>query len=259
MPIDKAQPYAQAKSIDKLSVLVPVYNEESSLFVAVCQLYKTLDKLRSNYEVIVVESNSTDNSRKILKELSAQFNFLLILEDTPKGKGHAVREAMKFITGDVFLIFDADLEYDPCDITQLLEPIELGQTAFVLGTRHKKGVAIRVMAGIPIRAKIMNIAHRFFLFLLNLALGTRMTDPFTMYKVFRKEVFDGIELKSDRFDFDWEIVIKAIRQGVIPIEVPVQYSSRSFAEGKKVRFFRDPITWIAALVKFRFIERVPRM
>ena len=83
-----------------------------------------------------------------------------------------------------------------------------------------------------------------------------MTDPFTMYKVFRSEVFRGVVLRSDRFDLDWELVIKAVRRGSRPFEVPISYKSRSFDEGKKVSFFRDPVSWIIALFRFRFFERI---
>jgi hypothetical protein len=98
----------------------------------------------------------------------------------------------------------------------------------------------------------MNAAHKFFTYLINIFFRVNLTDPFTMYKIFRKEVFEGVTLVSDRFDLDWELVAKAIRRGASPIEIPVFYDSRSFAEGKKVRFFRDPISWIIALFKFRF-------
>ncbi len=258
MTYDESQPNSLKKSIDILSVLIPVYNEAPTLSTSLRKLYKTLETLHCKFEVIIVESNSTDGSRDILQKLSENLDFRLIYQESPKGKGHAIREAMNYMNGDVFLIFDADLEYNASDIPSLLKPIELGLSAFVLGSRHKDGKALRIMKDVPIRAKVMNVAHKVFVSLLNFSLGTKMSDPFTMYKVFRREVFDGVKLTSNRFDFDWEIVIKAIRRGVAPIEIPIQYTSRSFAEGKKVRFLFDPITWIIALVKFRFIDRNPK-
>jgi hypothetical protein len=99
---------------------------------------------------------------------------------------------------------------------------------------------------------VVNTAHRAFTLLFNALYGTRLRDPFTMYKVFRRECIDGVEFVSDRFDFDWEIVAKLKRLGYEPWEVPVSYQARSFAGGKKIRFFRDPPTWVAAAFRFRF-------
>jgi hypothetical protein len=158
---------------------------------------------------------------------------------------------MAQMSGDVFLIYDADAEYLASDIPRLLEPIEIGLTSFALGTRHEKGRAMRVMDGHRIRPAVMNLAHHFFTMLINATFLVRLTDPFTMYKVFRTDVFTGVELVSNRFDFDWELVCKAIRLGCVPVEIPVFYKSRSFSEGKKVRFVRDPISWIVALIRFR--------
>ena len=111
---------------------------------------------------------------------------------------------------------------------------------------------MRLMYHHRILPALMNLAHRFFTGLINVTFFIRLTDPFTMYKIFRKEVFSDVELVSNRFDLDWELVIKAIRLGAYPIEIPVNYKSRSFSEGKKVRFFLDPITWVFALIRFRF-------
>ena len=115
---------------------------------------------------------------------------------------------------------------------------------------------MRVMDDHRIRPALMNLAHKFFTGLINFTFFARLTDPFTMYKIFRSEVFSGIKLVSNRFDFDWELVCKAIRLGCVPIEIPVFYKSRSFSEGKKVRFIKDPLTWFVALVRFRFARIV---
>jgi glycosyltransferase involved in cell wall biosynthesis len=247
-----ADAFASNQPIKFLSVIIAAYNEASTIAQALSKLSDVLKTLNCSYEIIVVESNSSDETRNILKSLESQLNLKLIFQGHPQGKGSAVRLGMNHMNGDVFLIYDADAEYDPADIPKLLVPIENGETSFVLGTRHEKGRSMRVMDHHRIRPALMNLAHRFFTGLINITFFVKLTDPFTMYKIFRSEVFTGVELVSNRFDFDWELVCKSIRLGCIPLEIPVYYKSRSFSEGKKVRFFKDPLTWIVALIKFRF-------
>lgn len=250
-PVDT---FAVNQPIKLLSVIIAAYNEAPTIAQTLVRLRDVLETLNCSSEVIVVESNSTDGTREILRSIEHQLNLRLVFQDNPQGKGSAVRLGMNQMSGDVFLIYDADAEYDPADIPKLLEPIENGKTSFVLGTRHEKGRSMRVMDHHRIRPALMNLAHRFFTGLINITFFVKLTDPFTMYKIFRSEVFSGIALVSNRFDLDWELVCKSIRLGCVPIEIPVSYKSRSFSEGKKVRFFRDPITWMVALIKFRFIR-----
>ena len=247
-----ADSLALNQPIKLLSVIIAAYNEASTIAQTLARLHVVLETLNCSFEIIVIESNSTDETREILQGIEHQLNLKLMFQDHPQGKGSAVRLGMRQMSGDVFLIYDADAEYDPADIPKLLEPIESGATSFVLGTRHEKGRSMRVMDHHRIRPALMNLAHRFFTGLINVTFFIRLTDPFTMYKIFRKEVFSDVELVSNRFDLDWELVIKAIRLGAYPIEIPVTYKSRSFSEGKKVRFFLDPITWVFALIRFRF-------
>lgn len=247
-----ADAFASNQPIKLLSVIIAAYNEASTIAQTLSKLSGVLKTLNCSSEIIVVESNSSDETRKILKSIENQLNLKLIFQDHPQGKGSAVRLGMNQMNGDVFLIYDADAEYDPADIPKLLVPIENGETSFVLGTRHEKGRSMRVMDHHRIRPALMNLAHRFFTGLINVTFFVKLTDPFTMYKIFRSEVFTGVELVSNRFDFDWELVCKSIRLGCVPLEIPVYYKSRSFSEGKKVRFFKDPLTWMVALVKFRF-------
>ncbi len=246
-----ADAFAANQPIKLLSIIIAAYNEASTIAQTITKLGDVLKTLNCSSEIIVVESNSSDGTREILKSIENQLNFKLIFQDRPQGKGSAVRLGMNHMSGDVFLIYDADAEYDPADIPKLLVPIENGETSFVLGTRHEKGRSMRVMDHHRIRPALMNLAHRFFTALINVTFFVKLTDPFTMYKIFRSEVFSGVELVSDRFDFDWELVCKSIRLGCVPLEIPVFYKSRSFSEGKKVRFFRDPLTWLIALFKFR--------
>lgn len=235
-----------------LTVIVPIYNERATVRAA-------LDAITGKripgweMEFILVESNSTDGTRELVLPYRDRPGVKLILEDRPRGKGHAVRAAFAHVTGDVILIQDADLEYDVADYDVLLAPIAAGRQTFVLGSRHGAGGwAIRKFDDQPLRALILNLAHWTFTLMVNTALGVWLRDPFTMYKVFRRDAIDGLRFECDRFDFDWELLMKLVRKGHRPIEIPISYKSRSFAEGKKIRMFRDPITWLRALIKYRF-------
>jgi len=231
---------------------VPVFNERATAKEALdALLAKEIDGI--DIEIILVESNSTDGTREIVLGYKDHPRVQIILEERPRGKGHAVRAGFARATGDILLIQDADLEYDLADYETLLAPIVAGRQAFVLGSRHGAGGwAIRKFAGQPVRAFILNTAHWSFAFLINASLGIWLRDPFTMYKVFRRDCLDGLTFTCNRFDFDWELLIKLIRKGYRPIEIPITYRSRSFEEGKKVSMFRDPLTWMVAWAKSRF-------
>jgi len=245
------QPFAPIVN-GTLSVVVPIYNEAATVRVA---LDAILAKEVPGWilEIIMVESNSTDGTREIVRTYESHPRVALILEDRPRGKGHAVRAGFTRATGDVVLIQDADLEYDLNDYDVLLAPLAAGRQSFVLGSRHGQGGwAIRKFSDQPLQALILNSAHWGFTFLINASLGIWLRDPFTMYKVFRRDCLEGLSFECNRFDFDWELLIKLVRKGHRPIEIPISYRSRSFKEGKKISMFRDPITWLWALAKFRF-------
>ncbi len=206
-------------------------------------------------ELVIVESNSTDGSREIVLGYQDRPGVKVILEERPRGKGHAVRNGLKSARGDILAIQDADLEYDVDDYDVLLAPILAGRQEFVLGSRHGQGGwAMRKFEDQPLHAFILNSAHWTFTFMINVALGIWLRDPFTMYKVFRRECLEGLTFECNRFDFDWELLIKLVRRGHRPIEIPINYRSRSFKEGKKISMIRDPITWIRALIKYRFCK-----
>jgi glycosyltransferase involved in cell wall biosynthesis len=235
----------------RLSVILPVYNERDTIREVIdAVLAKTIPEWE--IELLIVESNSTDGTREVVVGYRGRANVVVLLQSEARGKGHAVREGLMRATGEVILIQDGDLEYRVDDYDALLAPIARGACAFVLGTRHGPGKRIRVFTDQPVTAFVLNGAHWAFTFLLNVTLGTWLTDPFTMYKVFRRECLNGMTLECDRFDFDWELLIKLTRRGYRPLEVPVQYHSRSFKQGKKIRIFRDPITWIHAWAKYSF-------
>ena len=237
----------------RLSIILPVYNENSTFQIVI---EKLLNKRLANIdkEIIIIESNSTDGSKDIVKKYERRNGIKVIYEDRPKGKGHAVRSGFKQVTGDIILIQDADVEYDIDDYDILLKPILEGKEKFVLGSRHLGGNGWKIREFEKNRPLgiIMNVAHQFFTIFFNLLYKQRIKDPTTMYKVFKAECINGIDFECNRFDLDWEIVAKLVRKGYKPLEIPINYKSRSFSEGKKITFFRDPITWFVAIVKYRF-------
>jgi len=239
----------EPRPVPRLSVVMPVFNEVATVR-AVLGALAVLRVPALDLEVIVVESNSTDGSRAAVCEYQDRPRFRVVLEDRPRGKGFAVRTGLRHATGEVVLIQDADLEYDFLDYEMLLRPIMDGRAAFVLGTRHAGHWKIRRFAQHRL-ANLMNLAHWFLVFLMNRLYRQSMTDPFTMFKVFRADCLAGLDFECDRFDFDIEIVCKLLRKGYTPLEIPVNYQARSFEEGKKVRIFRDPMTWLRAMWKYR--------
>jgi hypothetical protein len=157
------------------------------------------------------------------------------------------------------LIQDADLEYDLEDYDGLLEPLVAGRAAFVLGSRHggRNVWKMRQFTGQFGLSLFVNLGHWFFVTLINVLFLQRLRDPFTMFKVFRRDCLYALEFECNRFDFDFELLVKLIRKGYRPIELPVNYRSRSFKEGKKVRIFRDPLSWLATLVWLRWVQIDP--
>ena len=237
--------------VRRLSVVLPVYNEEATckeLIDAV--LAKRIEGVER--EVVIVESNSTDGSREIVKRYEAHPDVHVVYEEQPRGKGHAVRNGITHASGEILLIQDADLEYDIEDYDALLEPLLAQRRLFVLGSRHKGNWKMRQFDDRRWLGTVFNLGQIFFTWLINVTCRTQLRDPFTMYKVFHRECLYGLRLEADRFDLDWEIVIKFVRKGLIPREIPVNYVSRSFTEGKKVRPLLDPILWLRALVRFRY-------
>lgn len=234
-----------------VSIIVPVFNEKATFQTMMdALLAKQLPNMRK--EIIVVESNSTDGSRELVQSYEGRPDVRVLLESAPRGKGHAVREGIKLATGDIVMIQDADLEYDFDDYDGLLAPLAAMQSMFILGSRHQGGWKMRKFDDAPLTAAIFNFGHWFFKSAINIALGTRMTDPFTMFKVVRRDALFGLDFVCNRFDFDIELVIKLVRKGYVPVELPVNYASRSFAEGKKVSFVRDGMTWLWTIAKLRF-------
>lgn len=243
----------ERREIPILSIILPVYNERAT-FSALMQRLLALELSNVQKEIIIVESNSQDNSRELVLSYQDYREVKIVLQEKPSGKGNAVREGMDHATGDILLIQDADLEYDLNDYFALLEPLLAYRHPFVLGARHGGKWKIRHFSDQVQLSAYFNFGHVLFTTLLNLLYGQRMRDPFTMFKVFQRDCLYNLKFECNRFDFDFELVIKLLRKGYVPLEIPVNYSSRSFKEGKKVNMFRDPLTWIRASFKYRFAK-----
>jgi len=244
---------------NRVSIIIPVYNEKKTVLTLLKNVYK--HKLTNvDKEIIIVESNSTDGTRDAVKQfVKGKKNIKLILEKKPEGKGHALRQGFKSAKGDIILIQDADLEYDVSDYEKLLRPIIEKKTSFVLGSRHMDG-SRNYIWGIRkfknrMYAFFMNIGGLTFHAFFNMVFKTKLTDPTTMYKVFRRKLLQNIHLKGNYFELDFELVGKLIRIGYIPLEIPIKYNSRGVEEGKKVRIMRDMPRYIKTILETGFMPK----
>ncbi len=241
-----------SSGVEKLSIILPAYNE--ARYVAQVIDSVLAKKLRIDKELIIIESNSTDGTRDIVRNYESRPGVRVIYEDAPRGKGHAVRAGLKHVTGTIVLIQDADFEYDIDDYDALLEPILQHKATFVLGSRSLglDDWKVRKYYTTPIRGLALNLAQVVFAKTFDLLYQQHVTDVNTMFKVFRAECLDGLDLESDGFELDIELACKLARNGNAPIEVPVNYVARGFDQGKKIRFWRDAWPSYAAFFKYRF-------
>ena len=237
---------------EKLSIVFPVYNEAASVAQVLDGILAK--ELRIERELIIVESKSTDGTREILKKYETIPGVRVVYEEVPKGKGHAVRTGLRYVTGSIVLIQDADFEYDIDDYDALIEPILQRRATFVLGSRSL-GIddwKVRKFATGKAKEFVLNAAQLLFAGTYNVLYQQKATDINTMFKVFRTECLDGLELVSDGFELDIELVCKLTKNGNAPLEVPVNYVARSFEEGKKISFIRDSFPSYFAIFRHRF-------
>ena len=236
--------------LDRLSIIVPVYNEERYVR-AVIEALLAKD-LGIDYEIIIVESNSADSSRAIVQSFEHEPAIKVVLQDRPLGKGDAVRAAFEVTSGTIVLIQDADFEYDLDDYDTLLAPILQRRADFVLGSRTLglDDWKVRQYATTRWKGTLMNVAQVVFARTFNLLYRRRVTDINTMFKVFRRECIEGCHLDGSGFNFDIELVCKIARNGFAPLEVPVNYRSRGYEEGKKVTF-RDAVPSYVEILRCR--------
>lgn len=226
----------------KLSVIIPIYNEVESLETIVTRVQAT--KLAD--EIVLVDDGSKDGTRDILKKWGGKKGLNIILHEQNQGKGAAVRTGMKVAQGDIILIQDADLEYDPRDYPELLRPIEEGLADVVYGSRFL-GRAHRVTMFWHL------MANKLLTLLTNILYDTILTDMETGYKVFRKEVIEGMTIRANSFNFEPEFTAKILKRKYRIFEVPITFNPRDYSQGKKIKI-HDAFEAVWALIKYRFVD-----
>jgi len=214
----------------KLSILIPCYNEVSSIDLIINKVLKNLEFYNfSNYEIIIVDDFSNDGTKKKLEMFSKNEKFRIILHDHNQGKGAAIRTGIKNIDGDILIIQDADLEYDPSDYNKLLTPFFETDADIVYGSRFLGG-------GKYVRIHFFwhYLANKILTFICNIFINLNLTDMETGYKVFKSSVIKNINIEEDSFSFEPEVTIKLARKKYKFYEVPITYNGRSYEEGKKI-------------------------
>jgi glycosyltransferase involved in cell wall biosynthesis len=226
----------------RISFIVPVYNEASTIEEALARV----EALAMDKQVIVVDDGSTDTTPDVLASWTGRQG-VLVLRRPHLGKGAAVRAAIPHVDGDIAVIQDADLEYDPVDVPTLVEPIERGVADVVFGSRLSGGRPQRAYAFWHL------VGNRFLSLLTNVLFNTTLTDVETGYKAFRAEVLRSLDLRSDDFAIEVEIAAKVCRRKLRVYELPIAYYGRTYAEGKKITW-RDGFKAIWVLVRLRVVD-----
>lgn len=230
----------------KLSIVIPVYNETNTIREIVRRVETVA--LPVDKELVLVDDCSLDGSREILKELQARHpDWKICFHDINLGKGAALRTGFAAATGDLIVIQDADLEYDPTDIVALLGPVLNGHADVVFGSRFLGGGPHRVVY------YWHYLGNRLLTTLSNMMTDMNLTDMEVCYKLFRREVIKPIVLRENRFGFEVEITAKVARGRWRVYEVPVAYYGRSYGEGKKITW-RDGVRALWCILKYRFVD-----
>lgn len=225
-----------------LSVIIPVYNEVKNIE----EIIKRVKARRLASEIIIVDDGSQDGTRDILKKLDGKGKVRVILHEKNQGKGAAVVTGMKAATGDILIIQDVDLEYDPRDYPALLQPIKEGLADVVYGSRFLGGAHRVTMFW-------HQVANQLLTFMTNILYDSILTDMETGYKVFRREVIEGMKIRSKRFNFEPEFTAKILKRKYRIFEVPITFNPRDYAEGKKIKL-KDAFEAVWALIRYRFFD-----
>ncbi len=225
-----------------LSVIIPVYNEVESIQ----EIVRRVQATQLAWEIVIVDDCSQDGTRDLLKEMDGKDNVRVLLHDRNQGKGAAVRTGLAAARGDVLLIQDADLEYDPRDYPILLKPLEEGIADVVYGSRFLGG---------PRRVAMFwhMVANYLLTFMTNVLYNTILSDMETGYKVFRREVIVGMPLRARRFDFEPEFTAKVLKRHYRIFEVPIRFNPRDYSQGKKIKL-KDAFEAVWTLLKYRFVD-----
>lgn len=226
--------------MSKLSIIIPIYNEKNTLLEIISRVEKTdIGKIKK--EIILVDDCSTDNGQELLKGLEDKYK--VFYHQKNQGKGAALRTGFKHATGNILVIQDADLEYDPQDYPKLIEVLTKGEADIVYGSRN--------LTKNPCFNKLYYFGSLFLNFVNNIFYGSHLTDIYTCYKMFKKSVLEDLPSKSRGFEFEAEITAKALKRGYKIKEVAISYRPRSIKEGKKINW-KDALKGFWTIIKYRF-------